>query len=107
MALMTACMSPRTPGAVVVEHLHDAIEVAGAGIAGHQPLDELAADERPDVLVVEDRIERQLQILRAVAVEVRVGGVGLAAPGRRQDHVVEQQLGVQVMVVGTSTIGLV
>ncbi len=39
-------------GAVVVENLCDTVDVIAARIAGDEPLDELAANERPDVLVV-------------------------------------------------------
>ena len=52
-------------------------------MAGDQPLDELAADERPDVLVVEDGIQGELQVLRTVVVEVGRARIGLAALGRR------------------------
>ena len=46
-------------GAVIVEDLCDAINIIAAGIARDQPLDELAADERPDVLVVKNGIQRR------------------------------------------------
>ena len=59
--------------AVVVEFLHNTIEILAARITGDEPLDQLAADERPDILIVENRIERLFQILRAIRVE---GGVG-------------------------------
>ena len=61
-------------------------------------MDQLAANERADVLVVEDGVEGELQVLRAIGVEVGVRRAGLAAPGLRQDGIVQQQLGVQVMM---------
>ena len=50
--------------AVVVEGRRDAADVGRARVAGHQALDQLLADERADVRVVEQRVERDLQVGR-------------------------------------------
>src|SRR6187200_1060768 len=47
-------------GAVVVKLLHDAVEVTGTWIAGHETLDQLAADEWPHAVAKEDGVERLL-----------------------------------------------
>src|SRR6185295_1951073 len=68
----------------------------GAWGSGHQPLDEEAAEERPDVGMLEDDVERLLEIrLRAlpwrhrgaIEQELLVGGV-IRRPGLHRDAVV-------------------
>src|SRR5438045_1408518 len=76
--------------AIVVELLNDTIQVVPARMARDQPLDELASAEWTYVSVVEDGIQGLLEILRTVILEVRAGWIGLAAPGRRQNNIVEQ-----------------
>src|SRR5881398_406091 len=71
-------------GAVVVEDLGNPIDVSGAGGRGDEALDELTADERADVGVVEDVVERDVQLVR------RSGG-GLAGGGG-DGLAVEQEL---------------
>src|SRR5579859_5483006 len=44
--------------AVVVENWRDAIDVPAAGTARHEPLNQLAADEWTDILIVIDGIDR-------------------------------------------------
>ena len=70
-------------GAVVIEDLRDAVNVIAAGVAGHQALNEFAADERRDVLVVENRIEGGFKVLGAIQVEIGAVRIRLAALGRR------------------------
>jgi hypothetical protein len=59
MARMTAPKIAAFAVTVVGEDLGDAINVTGARIARDQALDELAADERTGVGMVNKRIERQ------------------------------------------------
>ena len=54
MARMTACMSPRTLLPLLAKTAEMRGDIGGAGIAGHQMLDELAGDEGADVGVGED-----------------------------------------------------
>src|SRR5205823_2353378 len=86
--------------AVVVESLHDSIEVAWAGMARDQTLNELAADEWPDILVIKNIVKGEFEVLRAIVVKVRSGGIGSSAKRGRKDDIVEQQLRIQVMVRG-------
>ena len=95
---MTACIVAANAGAVVVENLRDAINVIAARIAGDEPLDQLAADKRPDILVVENRIQRRLQILRAVIVKICQRRIRRVAQSRRQHDIVEQQFCIQVVL---------
>jgi len=50
------------PLTVVIELLRDAIDVTRAWMARHQPLDKLTCNEWPNIRMVEDIVERQLQI---------------------------------------------
>ena len=70
---------------VVVESRRDARNISGAGIALHQVLDQLRADERPDVRVIEDVVERVVQILQR-------------SDAGRRDIAVEQLLRAGIML---------
>src|ERR1051326_2884712 len=50
--------------AVIVKNRDDAINIAGTRIARDKALNQLPADEGPDVRMIENRVERRLQILR-------------------------------------------
>jgi hypothetical protein len=69
--------------AVVIEDLYDASEVGRAGIALHEPLDQLAANQWADIGMVEDVIEALLKIREAITVVRRGGGIGLRAGNGR------------------------
>ena len=49
--------------AVVVEDRRDGADIRRAGIRRHQLLNQLAADEWPDVGMIEEQIERLIEIL--------------------------------------------
>ena len=59
-------------GAIVVKFLDHAIEVIARWMTGHQALDELAANERSDVWMIEELIVRGGQLLRR---ESLIGGI--------------------------------
>ena len=80
--------------AVVVELLRNALHVGRRGIAGDEFLDQLARDERPDVRMIEDVIERILQILRTGL----IGGDGAVRQGR--PAVGQQAFGAGFVLVG-------
>src|SRR5207249_7950574 len=61
------------PRTIVVEGLHYAIEVSCTRLAGDKPLNELATNEWPDVLVIENIVEGQFQVLRAIVIEIGGG----------------------------------
>src|SRR5690349_1616307 len=48
---------------IIVKHGGDAIDVAGAGIACDQPLNQLPTEKRPDVWMIENSIEGGLEFL--------------------------------------------
>mmetsp|Transcript_5553 Transcript_5553/g.21325 ORF Transcript_5553/g.21325 Transcript_5553/m.21325 type:complete len:622 (-) Transcript_5553:134-1999(-) len=69
-----------------IEGLGHALHIGGAGVGGDELLDQLAPDEGADIGVVEDVVQRRLQ----------VGARALAAG---QHHAVEQLLAAGVVVI--------
>src|SRR5438128_210334 len=55
---------------VIVERLNDSINVIAAGAARDEPLDKLPANKWADIFIVENRIERLLEILKTVRIEL-------------------------------------
>ena len=93
-------------GAVIVEFLHDAIEIIAAGMAGHEALDELAADVRAHIRIVKNRVDRLVQIRQTIGVVGGRGRDGLRPPGGRQDDIVQEQLGAELVVGGDEDHGV-
>ena len=72
---------------VVIENGGDAIEITRARVARHQPLNQLPANKRPDIRMIEDRIE----------------GGGKVLCGRlssRDQHTVQDCLGISRVMAG-------
>ena len=73
--------------AVILELLDYAVEVSRAGIARHEPLDQLPADIRRNIVIVHDLVDRPIQLSKTVLViRMREGGsgaIGLRTSNRR------------------------
>ena len=67
---------PAHAGAIVLELLHHPIDVTRTWIAGHEPLDQLAADVGRNVVVVRDVINHPVQFGQAVEI---IGMIGTRA----------------------------
>ncbi len=87
------------PRPIVRKHLRHALHVGGRGVAGHEPLDQLLRNERPDIRVIENVVER------VVEVAGRIGRRARRNPGERCTGVAEDFLCTRIMLLGVSLHG--